>query len=427
MSPNPLPSYPNTTYKIGWICALPIEMAAAKGMLDELHGNPQIPPSQIDTNSYLLGKVHAHNVVIACLPRDEMGPASAALVAAHMLSTFPRIKTGLVVGVGGGIPHHEGEVQDVRLGDVVISSDAKSGGVVAYDSGERKPDGTLELLSGGERLSRPPRGLRTAVSRLEMEHLTRKSAIPEYVEEMLERYPVMRKKGFGYPDGAEDVLFDARYDHVGGTRLCARCVDAGIREGKVIERPLRQDTSPVVHYGMIVSGSTVVKHAPTRLMIEQEHRAICVEMEAAGIMNYFPCLVIRGISDYADSHKNDRWKAYAAATAAACAKELLQYVPVKVDITRFQNETRLEPLLRSNTEEAFVSTDATVVAAQEGTSHSKILSWIAELHSIVQQNYLLERQKDSITMSMLQYHAFQRWAGQARKSLNLSHAVNQRA
>ncbi len=44
-------------------------------------------------------------------------------------------------------------------------------------------------------------------------------------------------------------------------------------------------------------------------------------------MNNFPCLVIRGICDYADSHKNDQWQRYAAATAAAYARELLEYVP----------------------------------------------------------------------------------------------------
>jgi nucleoside phosphorylase len=49
-------------------------------------------------------------------------------------------------------------------------------------------------------------------------------------------------------------------------------------------------------------------------------------MEAAGLMNSFPCLVIRGICDYADSHKDDLWQRYAAATAAAYAKELLIYV-----------------------------------------------------------------------------------------------------
>lgn len=46
-------------------------------------------------------------------------------------------------------------------------------------------------------------------------------------------------------------------------------------------------------------------------------------MGAAGLMNSFPCLVIRGICNYSDSHKNDDWQDYAAATAAAYAKELL--------------------------------------------------------------------------------------------------------
>jgi nucleoside phosphorylase len=46
-------------------------------------------------------------------------------------------------------------------------------------------------------------------------------------------------------------------------------------------------------------------------------------MEGAGIVNSFPCLVIRGICDYADSHKNKIWQKYAAAVAAAYAKLLL--------------------------------------------------------------------------------------------------------
>ena len=43
-------------------------------------------------------------------------------------------------------------------------------------------------------------------------------------------------------------------------------------------------------------------------------------------MDNFPCLVIRGICDYADSHKNKQWQGYAAATAAAYAKELLSVI-----------------------------------------------------------------------------------------------------
>jgi len=54
---------------------------------------------------------------------------------------------------------------------------------------------------------------------------------------------------------------------------------------------------------------------------------LCFEMEAAGLMNRFPCLVIRGICDYADSHKNKTWQPYAAATAAAYTKKLLSVIP----------------------------------------------------------------------------------------------------
>jgi len=56
---------------------------------------------------------------------------------------------------------------------------------------------------------------------------------------------------------------------------------------------------------------------------------LCVDMEAAGRMDEFSCLVIRGICDYADSHKNKIWQPYAAATAAAYAKELLYIIPTR--------------------------------------------------------------------------------------------------
>jgi nucleoside phosphorylase len=55
-------------------------------------------------------------------------------------------------------------------------------------------------------------------------------------------------------------------------------------------------------------------------------------MEAAGLVDNFPCIVIRGICDYADAQKNKDWQEYAAAIAAACAKELLEHVqPNDVD------------------------------------------------------------------------------------------------
>jgi hypothetical protein len=77
-----------------------------------------------------------------------------------------------------------------------------------------------------------------------------------------------------------------------------------------------------------------MKHGSTRDRLAEEHGIMCFEMEAAGLMDTFPCLVIRGISDYADSHKNKEWQEYAAAAAAAYAKELLCMTPTRqVEIT----------------------------------------------------------------------------------------------
>ena len=99
-------------------------------------------------------------------------------------------------------------------------------------------------------------------------------------------------------------------------------------------RPVRDKHDPVIHYGLIASGNRVIKHGGTRDKLGQELGILCFEMEAAGLMDNFPCLVIRGICDYADSHKNKQWQGYAAATAAAYAKELLSVIhPNQVEET----------------------------------------------------------------------------------------------
>jgi hypothetical protein len=71
-----------------------------------------------------------------------------------------------------------------------------------------------------------------------------------------------------------------------------------------------------------------MRNGTERTMVSAElGEVLCFETEAAGLMNNFPCLVIRGICDYADSQKNKTWQAYAAGTAAACAKEMLSVIP----------------------------------------------------------------------------------------------------
>ncbi|KAN0075617.1 WD40-repeat-containing domain protein [Elaphomyces granulatus] len=308
-------------YTVAWVCALPLEMATAKSMLDEIH--PNLPTSLNDQNTYTLGKIHDHNVVIACLPSGVYGTTSATTVANQMLSTFQSIRFGLMVGIGGGAPTKEA---DIRLGDVVVSKPTGDfGGVVQYDFGKTVGQDDFERTST---LNKPPQILLTAIAKLQANQMVETSQIPELLSKMVATHPRMRAD-FTYHGQEQDRLFDAAFDHHALQNTCDAC-----DINRLVARPVRDRHDPVIHYGLIASGNRVIKHGGTRDKLSQELGILCFEMEAAGLMDSFPCLVIRGICDYADSHKNKQWQGYAAATAAAYAKELLSVIhPNQVEET----------------------------------------------------------------------------------------------
>jgi nucleoside phosphorylase len=296
-------------YTIGWVCALPVELAAAKAMLDEEHHNVH---TGIDNeNLYCMGSIAGHNVVIGCLPAGHIGNNTAATVAAQMLATFKGIKLGLMVGIGGGVPSTD---TDIRLGDVVVSQPQQNfGGVVQYDFGKTTPSG----FGRTGLLNSPPQKLLSAVSSVRANEELGRSTLSQYLSE-LERFPRFQRAKTG-----PDILFEAAYEHNHGGNTCDQC--STVRRQV---RPQRESGAEVVvHYGTIASGNRVIKNAIERDRISADLGGVlCFEMEAAGLMNSFPCLVIRGICDYADSHKNKRWQPYASGTAAAYAKEVLSLI-----------------------------------------------------------------------------------------------------
>jgi nucleoside phosphorylase len=124
-------------YNVGWICALPVELAAAQEMLDEEHDDLERDGN--DENLYTLGSIRGHNIVIVCLPAGRIGNNPATAVATQMRATFKGTRFCLMVGIGGGVPSAE---VDIRLGDVVVSQpDRISGGVVQYDFGKATSSG----------------------------------------------------------------------------------------------------------------------------------------------------------------------------------------------------------------------------------------------------------------------------------------------
>jgi nucleoside phosphorylase len=278
-------------YVAAWICALPLEMAAAKSILDETHH--QLPQPLNDENTYTLGKIGDHNVVVTCLPTGMYGTTAAATVVSQMRSTFPNIRFGLMVGIGGGVPSKK---NDIRLGDVVVSRPTgTSGGVVQYDAGKTISRGRFEQTGV---LNQPPLILLTAVSQLESTNMIEgRRGISDILTDIFDRNPSMKSKFFHPPD--HDLLFKAEYDHPESEDTCVKCW-----RNYLVNREPRTSNEPQVHYGLIASGNQVMKHGLTRDRLAKEHGIICFEMEAAGLMNQLPCLVIRGICDYSDSHKN---------------------------------------------------------------------------------------------------------------------------
>lgn len=292
-------------YTVGWICALPIEMAAAEAMLDAIH--KPLPSQPHDSNAYTLGSIGPHQVVIACLPKGHYGTNNAATVATNMQRSFPSIEKRLLVGIGGGAPG----LEDVRLGDIVVSDQ-----VIQYDLGKAMPNGHFQRTSIP---TQPPQALMTAVSKLQATYSRSLHQILEVVDDMLARNPDMGK--FAKPD-IKDQLYRSDYPHVvSSTRSCQFC-----DKTRLVDREHRQTTGPVIHFGKIASGNQVIKDGRRREELTEELEVICFEMEAAGLMDNFNCLVIRGICDYSDSHKNKDWQEHAAAVAAAYAKELLLIV-----------------------------------------------------------------------------------------------------
>ena len=347
--------FTNVDYTVGWICTLEAELAASQAMLDKEHRD--LLQAENDTNTYSLGQIGGHNVVLACLPSGTTGIGAAATAARDLLRSFPGVRFGLMVGVGGGAPSNDPR-QDIRLGDVVVSTpkdnDGKeecifltkseltkvTGGVLQYDFGKTIKDG--KFVQTGS-LNKPPTVLMTGVSKLRAFHRRKGNTIREHVNNMLELNPAMQQD-FSYQSPEDDQLFQANYDHMGSDKNCESC-----DEERLIQRKPRATNVSVVHYGLIGSANQVMRHGVTREKLRQEKGIICFEMEAAGLMDNFPSLVIRGVCDYSDTHTHKNWQPYAAATAAAYAKELLWVIaPVQVEKTPTAADAIKASLFRSS-------------------------------------------------------------------------------
>ncbi|EWZ28531.1 hypothetical protein FOZG_17744 [Fusarium oxysporum Fo47] len=267
---------------------------------------------------------------MAVLPDGEYGTDSAASVATNMLGSFPNVRIGLLVGIGGGAPSGK---HDIRLGDIVVTAPRDGeGGVFQYDFGKTVQD---QVFQNTRFLDQPPRILRTALTGIQAQYKRKGHQLEQMIDAVLKNPRL--QQGYQRPPPDTDRLFQADFIH--DPRGCAEfCV---VNPTNLVPRRQRteHEDNPAIHYGTIASANQLMKDAFIRNKIASEKGVLCFEMEAAGLMNHFPCLVIRGICDYSDSHKNKEWQGYAALAAAAYAKALLlQILPDNVKAEKRINE-----------------------------------------------------------------------------------------
>ncbi|KAI1030016.1 hypothetical protein LB504_010443 [Fusarium proliferatum] len=296
-------------YTIAWICALPKELTAARAVLDNVH--EPLPKQKNDTNSYILGSIGCHNIAIACLPTNEYGTNNAVNVLTNLTRTFTSIYLSLMVGIGGGVP---GEDFDIRLGDIVVGTR-----VVQHDLGKITEGGQIQHTAVPRTLAHL---IGKALSLLQAEHQPHSSRIPFILEEKFREHPA-----YARPTTA-DRLFSSAYRHNPRAPTCDKCSPSAL-----VRRSERSTENPYIYYGTIASGNQVMKSSTVRDKVSQELNAICFEMEAAGLSDICPSLSVRGICDYSDSHKSKEWQEYAAATAAAFAREFVEKLAPTEELT----------------------------------------------------------------------------------------------
>ncbi|KAL7899795.1 hypothetical protein HDV64DRAFT_247235 [Trichoderma sp. TUCIM 5745] len=331
-------------FEIAIICALPLEYDAVYLLFDEFwdEDGDALGRAAGDHNHYTTGRIGKHDVVLALLP--HMGKANAASAAASMRSSYGALRLVILAGICGGVPHI-GE-KEVFLGDVVISSS-----VIQYDFGRHYPNGFMRKNTYEDNLRKPDKNISSLLTKFDtnigQDKLHERAA--KFLKELQAMAPKHREK-YTYPGTDNDKLFESSYRHMHRKQAICICSSCHGRKDPVCDEALdslcedlgcdeeylersrtinEQDEAqgPAIYIGAVASGDTVMKSGEDRDRIAKREGVIAFEMEGAGAWGDLPCIVVKGICDYADCHKNKLFQTFAAATAASVSKAILeQYI-----------------------------------------------------------------------------------------------------
>ncbi|UKZ63245.1 uncharacterized protein TrAtP1_004474 [Trichoderma atroviride] len=336
-------------FEIAIVCALKAEFDAVCLVVEEFwDGNQDIyGKANGDINCYRTGRIGKHNIIL--LQLRQMGKAHAAAAAAGLRSSFTRLRLAFLVGGCAAVPQSENA--NIVLGDIIIST-----GIVQYDFGRKFPDKFIRKNTGRDNLVKPCKEVGNILTTLQTPDITNK--LTERLATLLiDLQKNAHNKGYGsrygYPGVHEDKLYKSSYHHKHRDMGCPTCImadDSTCDEARItncedlgcgvaglvagrqrLEEKLqscRNDDmayqNPDIFFGLVGSGDSVMKSGCDRDRLAEEEGVIAFEMEAAGFWEDVPTLVVKGVFDYGDSHKNKLWHHFSSATAACAARAIIE-------------------------------------------------------------------------------------------------------
>lgn len=264
-----------------------------------------------------------------------------------MQSSYTGVQLALLTGVCRSVPLI-GQHEEIFLGNVIISKT-----VFQYNLGWHYPDRFVRKHIVDNNLGRANKDIHSFIALFEthmgLDRLKKRTA--HYLKQLQYGAAQRRRRGkcdYMYPGMAEDKLFKPAHQHkhhksptcicrycvedadpVCDKALSSPCTDLGCDDEQHVARKRFHGLSgdnpqPMVHVGSVASGDKVMKSSTERDKLSREAGIIAFEMEGAGIWDEVPCIVVKGVCDYADSHKHPGWQNYAAAAAAAATKAILE-------------------------------------------------------------------------------------------------------
>lgn len=338
-------------FQIAIVCALPLEFDAVVAVLDHVYDesvSARLGKAPGDRNTYTHGRMKQHNVVIVVLKQRNgnatMGKANAAIVASDLRNSYYGLRLALLVGICGGVP--KAGNSEVLLGDVIIGNS-----IVQYDFGRQFPDGFRRKEGAQNTLAAPMEENASILGLLASGH--GKETVHVKTASFLAELQKKRAK-YAFPEAASDRLYESSYRHkhqnardckcqyhksetdsVCDMALEEPCAELGCDDSCLVKRSRLEERlaapdgdavfQPAIFVGGVATGDTVMKSGIMRDKVAKTEGIIGFEMEAAGVWEQLPTIVIKAVCDYADSHKNKKWQDYAAGTAAAAAKAVAMF------------------------------------------------------------------------------------------------------